>query len=595
MSFEDDEYWDEEYSDNSAVARDRYSARRASSGEAHSPARRPAAGDPLPGARRPAAADPSPGARRPAAGDPVSGARRRGGPEPLPPRRPQSSIGQVRTSTWDGEINDPVIDLDRGQPADELAARRKKRSRANSRGTGTPPATPGPARGDFDTARPGWLDDPDFVPTDTSQPLPDSEIVDFNRPEFGADFDNPEFPGSGAAARRRRPGPPHHNDDFDYLDPSYDDAAYAADMARFGGDPTPQLGFDRYDGYDHQGFDDPADDAYSDSGFGDSRFDDSGFRGPGLRGSGFRGPGFGESPGGSHVDGSGRYAGGPPDRRDRRSGPDPRDGRERDRSARPDQRNRVAGPRPDQRDRTAGPRPDQSDRVAGPRPDQRDRIAGPPPDERDHRVATPWPDERGRPAGPRRDHRERVAELRPDPSGEWVTGRADERSPRRADPAPDGGRPVWAGPGRAAPDGVIDGEWAEGPHVDGWPEDENGPIRRRGNRRVSGVPQDSGLGAPDPAGRSAARDGVAGREAIQPTSPATGRARVPAPAGDDVLDIYRPRRDADRRAPAPADDRNRPAAVAGTPSRDAGTERPDPGHATPARADAGQALIRPGA
>ena len=67
MSFEDDEYWEEEYSDqsavpytdNTAVAHDRYSARRVPSDDPNSP------------------------------------------------RRPRSSMGPVRTSTWDGSLTSP--------------------------------------------------------------------------------------------------------------------------------------------------------------------------------------------------------------------------------------------------------------------------------------------------------------------------------------------------------------------------------------------------------------------------------------------------------------------------------------------------------
>ncbi|HEU4349257.1 MAG TPA: tetratricopeptide repeat protein [Actinoplanes sp.] len=178
MSFEDDEYWDEEYADPSpagyAVVRDR----------AVPPARRPDI--------------------------PV-------------PRRP------VRAPAWDHRPDQPAADLDRepAPPVDELAARRRRRSRANGRGD----APPG---GGFDAARPGWLDDPDFQPIDTTQPLAESEVVDFNRPELGADFDNPEFPGTGTARNRR--GVP---DDFDYLDPAYDDDAYAADLGRFSRGPAP--------------------------------------------------------------------------------------------------------------------------------------------------------------------------------------------------------------------------------------------------------------------------------------------------------------------------------------------------------------------
>jgi tetratricopeptide (TPR) repeat protein len=132
MSFEDDEYWDEEYSDHSAK-----------SNAAAAPERRYA----------------------------------RRGPESLiPTRRPED-------------------EFDPGH-VDELAARRQRRA------GGSAPRKPQAA---FDSERPSWLDDPDFVPVDTSVPnLAGSEFadVDFNRPELGADFDAPDLFAQPTARRR---------------------------------------------------------------------------------------------------------------------------------------------------------------------------------------------------------------------------------------------------------------------------------------------------------------------------------------------------------------------------------------------------------
>ncbi|HEY0000496.1 MAG TPA: hypothetical protein VGB74_08580, partial [Actinoplanes sp.] len=113
MSYEDDEYWDDEYSEyslmpNTAVVQERHFAKRTE-------------------------------------------------PDPVIPTRRHRS----------GEPG----------PVDELAARRQRRS------------TPGQPQPSFDSERPSWLDDPDFVPIDTSVPnLAGSEFddIDFNRPELGA-------------------------------------------------------------------------------------------------------------------------------------------------------------------------------------------------------------------------------------------------------------------------------------------------------------------------------------------------------------------------------------------------------------------------
>src|SRR5688572_14076373 len=94
MSFEDDEYWDDEYSDHSAMTNAAVVQERN-----HTP---------------------------------------RSGPDPvLPTRRPTPGAS----------------------PVDELAARRQRRAT----GGGKPQAA-------FDSQRPSWLDDPEFVPIDTSAP-----------------------------------------------------------------------------------------------------------------------------------------------------------------------------------------------------------------------------------------------------------------------------------------------------------------------------------------------------------------------------------------------------------------------------------------
>jgi hypothetical protein len=103
---------------------------------------------------------------------------------------------------------DPVIPTrrrdDDEEPVDELAARRVKRAT-------------------FDAQRPSWLDDPDFVPIDTSRPNLAGDAyddVDFNRPELGADFDSPEFPISGP---RQKDDPYAEFSDYDDdIDQPYD-------------------------------------------------------------------------------------------------------------------------------------------------------------------------------------------------------------------------------------------------------------------------------------------------------------------------------------------------------------------------------------
>src|ERR1700754_4343061 len=140
MSFEDDEYWEEEYDQyslmpNTAVVQERQYAKRTEP-------------------------------------DPV-----------IPTRRRPSSAAP-------------------GEAVDELAARRQRRSVRRPQGP-------------FDAERPSWLNDPDFVPIDTSRPnLAGNEFddVDFNRPELGADFDKPDF-GADAGRRDERFG--DFQDDID--------------------------------------------------------------------------------------------------------------------------------------------------------------------------------------------------------------------------------------------------------------------------------------------------------------------------------------------------------------------------------------------
>ncbi|MEV7629497.1 hypothetical protein [Actinoplanes sp. NPDC089786] len=58
------------------------------------------------------------------------------------------------------------------------------------------PGAAGRVQRGFDDRRPGWLDDPAFVPADvTPRGLAGSHgaVLDVNRPELGANFDSPEF------------------------------------------------------------------------------------------------------------------------------------------------------------------------------------------------------------------------------------------------------------------------------------------------------------------------------------------------------------------------------------------------------------------
>src|SRR5690349_15041811 len=126
---------------------------------------------------------------------------------------------------------EPVIPTRRGgpdSPVDELAARRRRRSQGNT--AGEPPRAPQVA---FDSQRPSWLDDPDFVPIDTSQPNlagDDFDDVDFNRPELGADFDAPDTFADSAQRR--------HNDRYDLHD-DIDEPYDHRDLVAYGHGPNP--------------------------------------------------------------------------------------------------------------------------------------------------------------------------------------------------------------------------------------------------------------------------------------------------------------------------------------------------------------------
>ena len=169
MSFEDDEYWDEEYSEYSIV--------------------------------------------------------------------PNAAVVQERQHER-RDVPDSVIPTRRGgdpdAPADELAARRRRRSQGNS--AGDQPRRPQVA---FDTQRPSWLDDPDFVPIDTSQPNlagDDFGSVDFNRPELGADFDAPDTTYADttyADTSSRRPDDRY--DPQDDIDEPFDHR----DLVAYGHGPNP--------------------------------------------------------------------------------------------------------------------------------------------------------------------------------------------------------------------------------------------------------------------------------------------------------------------------------------------------------------------
>src|SRR3954452_9984842 len=203
MSFEDDEYWEEQYAprrpasyaDNTAVARDRYAQRYAEPEDDYD--------------------------------EPV---------EPVLPTR--------RTHRRPADPGDVQ------QGYNELAVRRQRRESGGGR-------APRPG---FDTQRPAWLGDPEFVPTDVSASDlagPDSAVLDFNRPELGANFDGPEFPSTAVAARRGTPrrGPvrPQDADGHDETDEPFD---HRVGMDR--GSSIQSLAPDGYDARDDDWDDEPA-------------------------------------------------------------------------------------------------------------------------------------------------------------------------------------------------------------------------------------------------------------------------------------------------------------------------------------------------
>jgi hypothetical protein len=107
---------------------------------------------------------------------------------------------------WESEYTDravarKAVSRPAAPPVDELAARRKRRKSRYRR----PPRGDGGVQKGFDTERPSWLDDPDFVPTDVSGPDVaghDSAVLDFNRPELGAAFDAPGHRWTGRDVHR---------------------------------------------------------------------------------------------------------------------------------------------------------------------------------------------------------------------------------------------------------------------------------------------------------------------------------------------------------------------------------------------------------
>jgi hypothetical protein len=111
-------------------------------------------------------------------------------------------------------------------PVDELAVRRKRRQGRYRR----PPRRDGAEQKGFDTERPSWLDDPDFVPTDVSAPDAghDSAVLDFNRPELGGAFDAPvagRWTGHGVPDVGPRVAPRLDDDWDDEIDEPYDHRA----------------------------------------------------------------------------------------------------------------------------------------------------------------------------------------------------------------------------------------------------------------------------------------------------------------------------------------------------------------------------------
>lgn len=540
MSFEDDEYWEEQYSDHSrggaALARDRYS-------------------------------------------DSYSA------PVPDPAPRPRAPRGQViRTSTWDGEI-EPAIDLD-APPADELAARRRRRSGKSPVRSGTE----APQGDGFDSARPGWLDDPEFVPTDVSGPDlagPDSEVLDFNRPELGANFDNPEYqsPAGAVASRRpparRTPPPREHRPDRrfdgpDLSDPDfvhgfgdgYDDAQYAADLAREAARHTGER---------------PPEPRRPDPRSANPRSSDP--RSPDLRSADPRRPDL-RSADPRRTDPRNLD----PRRLDPRDRPEPHDQPEPDSRPGPQAQGRLAGhpgrarpPRPSDRVRFEEAFESADDQVA-----YLDDRHGRPTDEA-------WDNDDRRGRRPARPPRSRISTDALDDGP--ISGETPWNDPSRAnatwndpaqadsawnDPAP--ANATWNDPARddAAWNDPAQGDAGWNDPAQGgaaWVDPARGDVGRAptGRAEVEWADEDVHEGPIRPVGGRRALRGQPSPPAPQSSAPpaATGRARVPiSPAGgpaEDELEIYRPPRE-------------NPSTSA-EPERPAARRRPSPGRTGAARAD----------
>jgi hypothetical protein len=382
---------------------------------------------------------------------------------------------------------DPVIPTRRpggsGDPVDELAERRRRR-------TGNRPVEV------FDTDRPGWLDDPDFTPVDTSRPnLAGDEDVDYNRPELGADFDAPDFPMSSTGDL------PAREDRFGDYDDDIDEPYDHRDLTAYGHGPTTTTRVGR-NGQVQPDADEPAD-----------------------RWRGRRDRAEADRPRRDEPDWSAQPRGGRPPA-------DPRTGRPADpRTGRPAPgAGRTAPPLDPRTGRTADPRAGRSAPPTDPRTDP--RTGRPPADARPrHGRPTTAPDPRGgRPADadPRRGRPAAGAEPR---HGRPTVGDdpRDREVARRDDPAayaepPAVGRPRDPARRQDPADAARRQDpaaYAE-PPANGHPRD---PGRRQDPAAYAEPPAN---GHPRDAGRR--QDPAAYAE-----PPADGRARAPeSPPADDA-------------------------------------------------------------